>query len=721
MNKNTNNVNITAKDSFARVLATENIHVLHDGKASTASFNTQSRVLTLPRWESMGSQLYDMLVAHEVGHALYTPADIDSVRALAAKHGVDLMVAKDYINVVEDARIERLMKQKFPGLRRDFIFAYNDLLKREFFGENALDADKVAAMQLIDRINLHYKAGTVGACIDFDTVERPFVDQIDAAETWDAIIDCADALLEYAGAIPKQESDQTPQDGDQGLPDTGDDSDDSDESSIGDDDGDIDGDDGDAGEPLTSEKTDDQPKSTTSGNDISATDQHDDTTPIERSETQQKFEENVDRLRDHYGGADKFVGVPKLALDKVMIDWTELYGTGEKSVNGHYSDAKTSLETLDEVDRFLDESRKTCRSMAQEFLRKQNAVAFRRATIAKTGVLDMQKMVNYKWSEDIFRKTTIMPDGKNHGLVIAVDWSQSMDPVMKDTIRQAIQMAMFCRMINIPFEMYSFSTILEGRTYRSTDLPEFIDPDTGEKIVGTDLIMRNYLSSRMPKQMFFDACKRVAIMSETFGWTGMGITRYDDRLGATPLDDAIYALTNWLPKYRTDNNIEIMNTLFISDGASTSMPLRGSEVIRDGHRYFRPDRRSRYGQPSTIQALDVLRARTGTRLVQFFLTEKKSIKNSWWLGLGDDRKQEERQRAEYKKNKWTIAQEKQGFDERFIMFGKNAVQNADAFEEMGRSDEDGVTITKIRNSFVKAMKQSGTSRAMLNRFIDIIA
>ena len=79
MNKNTNNVNITAKDSFARVLATENIHVLHDGKASTASFNTQSRVLTLPRWESMGSQLYDMLVAHEVGHALYTPADIDSV------------------------------------------------------------------------------------------------------------------------------------------------------------------------------------------------------------------------------------------------------------------------------------------------------------------------------------------------------------------------------------------------------------------------------------------------------------------------------------------------------------------------------------------------------------------------------------------------------------------------------------------------------------------
>ena len=55
------------------------------------------------------------------------------------------------------------------------------------------------------------------------------------------------------------------------------------------------------------------------------------------------------------------------------------------------------------------------------------------------------------------------------------------------------------------------------------------------------------------------------------------------------------------------------------------------------------------------------------------------------------------------------------------MFGRNSVQNADAFDEMGRSDEDGVTITKIRNSFVKSLKRSTTSRAMLVRFIDLIA
>jgi len=126
-------VNLSAKDQFARVLATENIHVVHDGSAETASFNTGTRVLRLPRWKQMSGTLYDMLVAHEVGHALFTPPDMDVILQLAEDHGVDVAVAKDYVNEVEDARIERLMKQKFPGLRRDFINAYSDLIDRGFF------------------------------------------------------------------------------------------------------------------------------------------------------------------------------------------------------------------------------------------------------------------------------------------------------------------------------------------------------------------------------------------------------------------------------------------------------------------------------------------------------------------------------------------------------------------------------------------------------------
>ena len=73
------------KDRLAKLLATENITVRHSASASTASFDVKDRVLTLPVWKSLSQQgegtlsesdatdVYDLLVGHEVGHALYTP------------------------------------------------------------------------------------------------------------------------------------------------------------------------------------------------------------------------------------------------------------------------------------------------------------------------------------------------------------------------------------------------------------------------------------------------------------------------------------------------------------------------------------------------------------------------------------------------------------------------------------------------------------------------
>jgi len=220
----------------------------------------------------------------------------------------------------------------------------------------------------------------------------------------------------------------------------------------------------------------------------------------------------------------------------------------------------------------------------------------------------------------------------------------------------------------------------------------------------------------MPKQKFYDACRRMSIMALAFDWGSSVPMRRNDHLGGTPLDDALYVIANWIPKYRAENSIEILNTLVISDGSTTSTPVQHHDVIKDGHHYFRSEGTNSYG--STPRALDVVRHRCpGTKLIQFFLHDAKSLKNMW--GLAQNYEETEKMAAFYKKNKWVISNDKQNFDERFIMFGKNSVQNADAFDEMGRSDSE--TITKIRNSFVKSMKQTGTSRAMLNRFIDLIA
>ena len=134
------------KGNLARLLATENLIVEHR-KTATAMFDVERRVLTLPLWDKASSTVYDMLVGHEVGHALFTPNE--DWREVAD-------CPKDFVNVIEDARIEKLMKRKFPGLRKSFAGGYKELNDMDFFG---IDGEDLDTFSLIDRINLHFKIG----------------------------------------------------------------------------------------------------------------------------------------------------------------------------------------------------------------------------------------------------------------------------------------------------------------------------------------------------------------------------------------------------------------------------------------------------------------------------------------------------------------------------------------------------------------------------------
>ena len=83
------------KGNLARLLATENLVVEHRS-VPTAQFDVERRVLTLPNWDKASSIVYDMLVGHEVGHALFTPNEDWTLK---------VKVPQSYVNVVEDVRI----------------------------------------------------------------------------------------------------------------------------------------------------------------------------------------------------------------------------------------------------------------------------------------------------------------------------------------------------------------------------------------------------------------------------------------------------------------------------------------------------------------------------------------------------------------------------------------------------------------------------------------
>ena len=185
-------VNIESKNGLARLLASENLWIQHRN-VKTASFDLVRRILTFPVWKEMSSDLYTMLAGHEVGHALYSEkASVVEIGKRIDTNNPGLAGA--YWNIVEDARIERMIKSTFPGIIRSFATAYKTLYERDFFGLETRDPN---ALPFIDRINIHFKIGNL-VNIKFSAAEQHFVNKVRTAITQADAFETAKELYEFS-------------------------------------------------------------------------------------------------------------------------------------------------------------------------------------------------------------------------------------------------------------------------------------------------------------------------------------------------------------------------------------------------------------------------------------------------------------------------------------------------------------------------------------------
>jgi hypothetical protein len=178
------------KDLLAKLLSTENITVLRQPVA-TASFNVETRVLTLPVWKNLSENIENMLIAHEVGHALYTP-----FRKSETEEFNNNKLLHSWANVIEDVRIEKKIQNEYPGLKKDFVSAYKELVDRNFFGAKGRDLVKE---QFINKANLFYKAG-YNCGVKFTAEEYGYIKEIDNCETFDDVMKLAKKLTAYSVA-----------------------------------------------------------------------------------------------------------------------------------------------------------------------------------------------------------------------------------------------------------------------------------------------------------------------------------------------------------------------------------------------------------------------------------------------------------------------------------------------------------------------------------------
>ena len=179
-------INLDVKGNLAKLIATENIIVQHN-KVQTASFDVKNRVLTLPIFKEQKGDIYDMLIAHECAHALWTP--YEQWEEIATDNEL-----RAYVNVLEDTRIDHLIQKKYPGVVRNYQNGFDLLDKKNFFGLIGKDINK--DLMLIDKINIRSKSLNRLPFI-FAPLEKEWLAKVDALKTFDDVVALAKQMIEW--------------------------------------------------------------------------------------------------------------------------------------------------------------------------------------------------------------------------------------------------------------------------------------------------------------------------------------------------------------------------------------------------------------------------------------------------------------------------------------------------------------------------------------------
>ena len=705
------------KGTLAKLLASENLVVEHRA-VSTASFDVQKRVLTLPIWNAK-EIVFNLLVAHEVGHALFTPND-DSLDTLPCP--------KSYVNVTEDARIEKLMKRKFAGISKDFYGGYKQLHEDDFFSVKDINAD---SLKLIDRINLYYKLGA-NHFFPFTEEEIPLRDAVGEAESFQDAIDAAVAIQQFENAQKEQQKiDNLPEFDNQSGGSNEEQESPKEEISN-------------EGQEEESEEKEEsqQPTQPEKETDADLETPSYDADSVEALTDQSLQEAMQDIATEFAHNETSYVEIPDVDLKHIIIDartvnvrsqkyWDEYINpiTNEKGIDFTVCDQNYAA--------FKKECTREVSYLQKEFELKKSAAAYARESISKTGVLDTAKLHQYLYNEDLFKKVTIRPDGKNHGLIFLLDWSGSMAEAIHDTFKQLLSLCFFCRKSGIPFSVYAF--VNDGSYGDIRDYEEQVGK-VGDFYIPKHFHLVEFLNSSLNNSLFDQYAR------DLFRVTQMYEQRYGNRnpflsrpvpdalpphlhLGGTPLNEAIACLQTLIPAFTAKHGVEKCHVSILSDGEGNwsghwvessydgevhRSAMRGREAIRcrkTGRTYNPP----KWGNYLTEAILRYMKGRfpqcnfTGFRLgnsreIGYIINNFNSFTS----------KQKSDVSAMFKKHKSTSAP-MMGYQELF-MIQSNKLNDDVEFDVV-----EDATKAQITRAFKKTLKAKANNKRILSSFISQIA
>jgi cobalamin biosynthesis protein CobT len=656
-----------SKSILAKLLASENITVSHQN-VKTAYFDLKNRTMVLPVWKDMDGDLYDLLTGHEVGHALNTP---QQGWHNEVKSSEDNKKFKDFLNVVEDARIEKLVKRKFPGLSKSFARAYASLYERDFFGIKKLE--DLNTLNLIDRINLRFKMGS-HVIVEFNDFEREIVREVEAAETWDQVVDIARRVYEYTKQNEQDKiqnkqdlQDQMQEERHQDQEDSGEYDDSDDDSDYEDD---IDGkDDSDLDEESDGTDAEDSQDQTESDEEDSDDNQYssggdtpeeDDDEP--QSVTDRSFRQREQELVNETGKIFMYE-LPDAVLENIILPNTEVVNDLEKyfreqvaDPNRTYGRYGISYDTVVQkcVRKFNTNNKKVIMHILKEFEMRKKANEYARTQTARTGELNMNVLHKCRFSNDLFKKITVVPKGKNHGFIMFVDMSGSMSDILRNTIEQMLVLASFCKLAKVPFEVYGFS----DDAYGNKKLHEMMSKNRFVSNRAVDMTMshtwfhlKHLIGSSLSPVQYRRAFNAMCVIANEYGraydYTSNendhGGWRYDwDTSGfglhGTPFLETLLASRGIITAFQNKHQLDVCNVVYLTDGdggSNLSYPLMSNDSgFYDDRRksvvYFidkKTKKKVKLSNYHTMQPAitELVADVTGCKHIGFYVGNKKSI------------------------------------------------------------------------------------------------
>ena len=707
-------VNYEIKSQLAKLLATEDL-LVENRDVETAQFNVETRILTLPMWKLASESVYDMLVGHEVGHALYTPND----------WSWEDRVPKQFVNVTEDARIEKLMKRRYPGLAKSFYKGYKELSDQDFFG---IEEQDVQSMNLADRINLYYKIGNfIDVPID-DGEEKDILDIVGKTETFSDAVLAAEVLYKYCLSEAEKEKEETnvpmPQNKE----------------------GSIDG------ESEEKEKSGTKtPESTGSTEGSTEGSSENIITEEPKVQTDEAFNEGTQELN---GISDQFrdpeyYEVPEIDVEQLIISNTECH----KEISAHwgklstdepywceYSKKYRTIRATDftyvdtQYNKFKLSTQKEVNYLVKEFECKKSADAYSRSLTSKTGVLDCTKLHTYKYNEDLFKKINVLPDGKNHGLIFILDWSGSMANTMLSTLKQLFNLIWFCKKVNIPFDVYAFTNNYikdrnDKKSYKPThpiDDIEYQDVRDNMLVVSPDFNLLHFLTSDTRKAELDKQMLSLYRIAHSFVYNVGFEPPVNFSLSGTPLNEALVCLHKLIPNFKLKTGVQKVNTVILTDGEANHLPvfktceylggklginrMSASDYIRNrktGYTYKVPHE---YYEFTELLLKDLKESFPEVNLIGIRITSNYEFKPFLrrYMDISDELMKVIRKEKSYEiKNS--------GYTSYFAMLDVG-LNNDTEFDV-----DEGASKSKIKSAFAKNLKAKSLNRKVLSQFVDLIS